>query len=518
MTRLRRLLLSFFILVGAESTAAAETKYDVIIYGATPAGIMGALSAKAHGAAVLLLEPGNFAGGMISGGLGATDIGDPRSIGGSTRNFFERIGKHYGKPLSWSVEPKVARATFEEILREHSVPLIKKWVLKSVRQTSGRIEQITNEQNSSLSGRIFVDASYEGDLMALAGVRYRTGREAEAEFQEPLAGVRKEISSERFKSALSPLDSAGKLLPGINQTPIAPEGSADDGIPAYNYRLCVTKNPDNRRAFTKPADYQAQQFELLRRYLQSKPDIELSGLLNFLDLPGKKYDLNNRGPFSTDLIGGSKKYPNARPAERKQIAVEHERYTKGLLWFLSTDESVPAQVRTDLEQWGLCKDEFTDNDNWPTQLYVREARRMEGAYFMTQKDIRDERTKNDSVGLGSSPIESHHVQRYVAADGSAQNEGYVYTRRDRKDPYEIPYRALLPKKEQCSNLIVPVALSASHIAYSSIRMEPVFMILGESAGTAAALALREKTTVQDLPIELLQSELKQQKQFISFPR
>ena len=486
--------------------------YDLVIYGGTASGVVGAVSAAREGAQVAILEPGRHLGGMLSGGLGYTDRGDSSKIGGLAREVFQRIGSKYGKEIQWNFEPHVAEQVMIELAAEAGVHIYYQHSLEAsgIRKSGSRITGILTHSGQEFIGRAYLDCSYEGDLMAQAGVRYSTGRESREEFGETLAGVRRYGGTHNFQYLLKATDAQGTLYPEISLAPLGAAGQGDDLIQAYNYRICLTRDPANRIPFTPPAQYDPARYQLLPLWLDlvSQTEQRPAALRDFLflgPLPGGKYDVNNIGPFSTDLLGGSQDYPNGSESTREEIRQAHRDYLQGLLYFAATDPSMPPSIRLQMSQLGYAADEFVETGNWPHQLYVRESRRMAGIYVMTQKDLQTEREKEDSVGMGSYTIDSHSVQRYMTLDGYVQNEGEVQYP---VKPYQIPYRALLPKEGEASNLLVPVCLSASHVAYSSLRMEPQYMILGEAAGLAAWMSIQENTSVQDVSVRELQQRLR----------
>ena len=350
--------------------------------------------------------------------------------------------------------------------------------------------------------------------MAQAGVSYTWGREGMSEYGESLAGVRERTPLHQFRAAVSPYDEKGKLLPEIMARSKDAVGAADKRVQAYNFRLCMTKTPDNRVEWPKPAGYKPGRYELLARYLPAfeaelKRPLGINDVMKADILQNGKTDTNNNGAFSTDYIGGSYDYPEASYARRARIRQAHVDYIQGFMYFLATDPRVPAQLSAEMKAWGLCRDEFTDNHNWPYQLYVREARRMVGEYVMSQKDIQTELTKPDVIGMGSYNSDSHNVQRRPTGDGKAvENEGDMQVR---VTPYQIPYRLMLPKRSQATNLLVPVAFSATHVAYSTLRMEPQYMIVGHAAGIAARMAIDGQQPVQDIDTTALSAKLKSQR-------
>jgi hypothetical protein len=513
-----------FLGLSATPAQAELRRADVVVYGATASGAVAAVAAAREGKSVLLLEPGQHVGGMVSGGLGATDTGNRAAIGGYSREFFDRVRTHYVKkygPTSPQVkdcsdgfrfEPHVATRTFRAMLREAKVEPLFGQRLDKVRKKAARIEAITTHKGDEFRAAVFIDASYEGDLMARAGVKYHVGREGRDVYKESLAGVQAHSPSHQWPVKVSGLDARGALLPFIQREKLAAPGTGDRKVQAYNFRLCLTDRKDNQVPFPRPPGYDPKRFELLARYLQKRPGLKVGQLMNPVRVPNGKTDVNNNGPFSTDHIGANWDYPDGDDATRRRIWRDHLHYTQGFLYFLANDPRVPPALQKEMRGWGLARDEFTDTDNWPHQLYVREARRMLGAYVMTQADIKEKHTKDDSVGLGSYNTDSHHVQRVVTADGSVLNEGdfQVGVR-----PYAIPYRSLTPKAAECDNLLVPVCMSASHVAYGTVRMEPVYMILGQASGVAAALAVGGKTSVQGVDVKALQAKLKAQKAVLS---
>ena len=504
-----------------QRVSAAPQSFNLVVYGATAGGVITAVAAAREGLTVALLEPGRHLGGMVSGGLGWTDYGRKEVIGGYSLEFFERVGAKYGRPIEWHFEPRVAEAVFNDLVKEAGVRVFLNHRLREkngVRKSGTRLTELLTENGTSFSARIFADATYEGDLVAQSGVSYTWGREGIKEYNESLAGVRDHTPLHQFRAAISPLDSSGKLLPEITPRSSDPVGAADKRVQAYNFRLCMTKTPENRVAWPKPAGYRAERYELLARYLPAF-EKELGRPLGINDvmkadiLQNGKTDTNNNGAFSTDYIGGSYGYPEGSYAERARVRQAHVDYIQGFLHFLSTDTRVPAALSAEMKEWGLCRDEFVDADHWPYQLYVREARRMVGEYVMSQKDIQIELTKPDAIGMGSYNSDSHNVQRRPTEDGTAvENEGDMQVR---VTPYEIPYRLMLPKRTESTNLLVPVCFSATHVAYSTLRMEPQYMIVGHAAGVAAKMAIDRQQAVQDIDTRALAARLKSQRAVLS---
>jgi hypothetical protein len=525
------LILIFGIMAGilpashADSDAGPEAseRFDIVVYGGTPAGIAAAVAAAREGAIIALVEPGLHLGGMMSSGLCATDKGRGYVIGGLAREFYRRVGRRYGKSLGWNFEPHVAEEAFNEMLREAGVSVFLNERLREgsgVQKVGARVEMLIMESGRTLEADVFIDCTYEGDLMAQAGVSYAVGRESSSQYGESLAGVRPYTKAHNFVYAVPAYNEYGDLLPEISHGSPGEVGSGDEKIQAYNYRVIITNDPSNMLPFPKPENYDPSRYRLLAEWLRVLKNEErgrklrIDDVLSVIPIPGDKADANNNGPFSTDYLGGSWGYPEAGYAERERIQADHRDYTQGLLYFLANDPSVPAELREDIGKWGLPADEFTDNGGWPYQLYIREARRMVGEYVMTQKDIRTDTVKYDSIGMGSYNSDSHNTQRYAAADGTVLNEGDMQVP---VKPYQIPYRALLPKRAEAENLIVPVCLSASHVAYSTLRMEPQFMIMGEAAGVAAAMSAKNGVPVQDVDIDALREKLKKYKAVLENP-
>ncbi|MGB8478927.1 MAG: FAD-dependent oxidoreductase [Acidobacteriaceae bacterium] len=523
MNHLRRVFACLFLcsaLISVQQSQAAshrESSYDVVVYGATASGAMAAIAAAREGMHVVLLEPGAHVGGMLTGGLSATDVGNPNVIGGEALEFFERVGRYYdtqqyGQKVSWRFEPHIGEEILRSMLQDAKVDVRFHERMREkdgVKKPDGRIVSLTTEDGDVWKGKVFIDATYEGDLMAAAGVSFAWGREGVAKYGESLAGVRAETPGHQFKFKLSAYGADGRLLPEISSVPMAPPGTGDHEVQAYNFRLILTQDPANLVPFPEPENYDPHEYQLLANYIHGfqqqygRPP-RLNELTNPVGIPNHKADFNNNGPFSTDYIGKDWTFPNASYAQRKAIWQDHINYTQGFFYFLGHDPQVPAQLRKEVNTWGLAKDEFTDTDHWPFQLYIRESRRIVGEYIMTQKDVQTERSKVDEIGMGSYNIDSHNFERVVTPDGSVQNEGDTEIH---VQPYQIPYGILVPRTQQVSNLLVPVCVSASHVAYSSLRLEPQYMIMGQAAGVAASMAARTETPVQDIGIKMLQEKL-----------
>ena len=529
-------------LAGGMVFAAPTPTYDVVIYGGTAAGVAAAVQAKRMGKTALIVGPDVHLGGLTAGGLGWTDSGNKGVVGGISREFYQRIKKHYDDPKAWRqqrpqdyghyrpgqdamwvFEPHVAERLFETFVKEYDIPVHRdRWLDRQhgVEKQSGRIVAITMLSGETYRGRVFIDATYEGDLMATAGVGYHVGREANRVYGETLNGVQtRNARSHQFTNKVSPYvvagDASSGLLPRVHDDDPGREGQADHRLQAYTYRLCLTNDPGNRVTFIKPEGYDPLQYELLLRDLVAGSRHVFG---KFDPAPNRKTDTNNHGSFSTDNIGMNYDYPEASYERRQAILDEHEQYQRGYYYFLTHDPRVPAEVQQRMRQWGLARDEFSDSNHWPHQIYVREARRMVSDFVMAEPYLRGLKPTPRPVGMGSYNMDSHNVQRYVArdADGKAyvRNEGDIQV--NPGGPYPISYGALVPKKAECENLLVPVAVSSSHIAYGSIRMEPVFMVLGQSAATAAVLAIDGKLAVQDVPYDKLKARLLADGQVLSF--
>jgi hypothetical protein len=539
----RNLLLSVALL----SPALSAATYDVVVYGGTSAGIIAAVQARKLGKTVVVVGPDRHLGGLSAGGLGWTDTGNKAVIGGLARDFYHRVYLHYQRPEAWRwqkrddygnrgqgtpaidgdlrtqwiFEPHVAERIFEDYVREFQIPVHRdEWLdrARGVSKAGGRITAITMLSGRTFAGKMFLDATYEGDLLAAAGADHHVGREANAVYGETWNGNQVGVlhHSHHFGTMnispyVVPGDPTSGLLPRISADPPGVRGEGDQRVQAYCYRLCLSRHPENRIPFAKPAGYDPRQYELLVRIYRAGWTQTFG---KFDEIMNLKTDTNNHGPFSTDNIGCNYDYPEASYARRREILREHETYQKGWLYFIASDPRIPADVQRRMREWGLPRDEFKDNGGWPHQIYVREARRLVGAYVMTEHELLKQRPTPSPVGMGSYTIDSHNVRRYVTAEGFVQNEGDIGV--SAQGPYPIAYGALVPKRGQADNLLVPVCVSSSHIAFGSIRMEPVFMILGQSAATAAALAIDGRLAVQDVPYEALRARLLQDGQVLEY--
>jgi hypothetical protein len=538
---------------------------DVVIYGGTSAGIAAALQTARSGRSVILIEPTNRLGGLTTGGLGQTDIGNKQVIGGIAREFYRNIKKHYADSANWvwqnrseyydggqtrtgknedamwTFEPSAALKVYKDMITNTDIQIIYNKRLKrdgGVSKSDKTIKSIEMESGDTYYAKVFIDASYEGDLMAAAGVLYTVGRESNSQYGESLNGVQANEIGKTLNGAISnngkyhnfidgvdPYivkgDPSSGLLPFISEGGSGIDGQGDKKIQAYCFRMTLTDHPENRIPFKKPANYNELDYELLlRNYEAAQGPIEKmysygDPLVPWINsaMPNRKTDTNNQKGFSTDFIGQNWEYPEASYEERDRIAERHRQYQQGLMWTLAYHPRIPKEVRDKVSQWGTCKDEFAGEDGWPQQLYIREARRMISNYVMTQKNCEKIEIVEDPVGMAAYGMDSHNVKRYVNSRGFVSNEGNVEA--PVKDPFPISYRSIVPKKEECHNLIVPVCLSASHIAFGSIRMEPVFMVLGQSSAIIACLAIQNGYAVQDLEYPMLKKELINQGQILN---
>jgi len=547
-------------LQAAETVQPVEPIRDVVIYGGTSGAVVAAIRAAMLGASVVVVSPDEHLGGLSSGGLGYTDSGNTHAIGGLARDFYRRVWKHYQSPEAWKWEPResfaalgqgvkksdvgdnsmwlfephVAERIFDEWLEEQGVTVIRGALLDremgiemDPRRESAagpRILAITTLAGPAgparrFAGKVFIDATYEGDLMAAAGVKYHVGREANSAYGEEWNGNQVGIlhHGHHWKMAVDPFREPGNpasgLLPLISADPPGIRGEGDARVQAYCFRMCLTDHPDNRLPIARPAGYDPGSYELLARtFAAGWREV----FHKFDAIPNRKTDTNNHGPFSFDHIGANYDYPEASYERRREIIADHQRYQLGLLWFLAHDDRVPADIRTKMQTWGLPKDEYADNGHWSPQLYIREARRMLGDDVLTEHECLGTRPVKKPIGMGSYTLDSHNVRRYLTAQGTVQNEGDIGVKP--KQPYQIGYGSLVPKRTECTNLLVPVCLSASHIAYGSARMEPVFMLLGDAAANAAVLAARSDGPVQDVDYPSLRGLLESQGQVLDLAR
>jgi len=522
-------LVSLFVL-NFSNTGFGNSDYDICIYGATSSGVIAAYTASKMGKSVVLIASDDHIGGLSSGGLGHTDIGNKQVIGGNSRDFYKQLGKVYGEDETWQFEPRAALQVFHDYLAEEEIPVIFNKRIKSVVKEGTQIRSVVlvntyglTFKKKSVSAKVFLDCTYEGDLLALAGISYTIGRESNDVYDETLNGYqlpeyRQMSGYHQFPDGVSPYvvpsDSTSGLLWGISDDEPSQTGAGDKLVQAYNFRICLTDSVENMIPITKPAGYNPKKYELLARLFEAQPnDRAITNYFIWTRMPNRKTDVNNRGAFSTDMIGANHDWAEANFKERKRIFEEHLTYTKGLLYFYVSDKRVPDTLRNFVSQWGYPKDEYVDNEHFTPQLYIREGRRMIGEYVMTEHNCVGTVIVDDPVGMAAYKMDSHNVQRIVV-NGMVKNEGNVEVGEFK--PYPISFRAITPKRTECTNLVVPVSLSSSHIAFGSIRMEPVFMVLGQSAAVVAAHAINEGKAVQEIDYVHLRNTLEQQGQILQY--
>ncbi|HYG23907.1 MAG TPA: FAD-dependent oxidoreductase [Verrucomicrobiae bacterium] len=553
---------------GFAMSSETRRKVDVCVYGGTSGGVIAAVALARLGRSVLLIETTRHLGGMTAGGLGWIDYGRAPTIGGLTKKYFDSVRAYYAalnvRSNGWSVEPHVAERLFEKLVADNHVEVIRETRLNSVGKSRRRIRTITLDKAPvdsrgapsprplerrylTIEASMFIDCSYEGDLLAAAGVTYRTDREGRDEFGEQLGGVclsavfsdRNEGGGAARRSVKHPVrldpyrrpgDPASGLLPLVSKASLGREGRRHAGVQAYNFRLCLTRN--DPIPIAAPSNYDPNRFELVRRYIT---EVERMGdplepgdlyfnfghriprnhprLLKITQLMRGKTDVNNGlCNISMDFAsGGSERYAEGSWAERAKIWHAHEEYQRGYLYFLRTDEGLPEWLRREIAAWGLPKDEFQDTGGWPTQLYIRQARRMASRFVISQPHCENPAKRDDSVGMGSYSLDSHVVQRLVH-QGIVAHEGYFYRRIG--EPYPVPYAAIVPREDECENLLVTFCVSTTHVAFSSVRMEPPFMILSESAALAADQALQDGTSIQRVNLSKLRRRLLDAEQIV----
>ena len=528
MSLFRHVCLCIALLAASQSGVMADNRADVVVYGSTPGGFCAAIAAAREGASVILLEPTDHIGAMNTGGLSHCDSNQMvrETVMGLFDEWHRRVVMDYtdrGLPAPydpatkdqsrWTFEPHVAMRVTKQMLDEAGVTVLTQRYLTSVTKEGPRITSVVTK-NGTFSARVFVDGTYEGDLMA-AGVQWTIGRESRAEYGESRAGKQ----YPKAKMDINGFDANGNLLPLVTTATAGPDDAGDRNVMTYSFRLCLTADPDNRVAIPSPANYDPARFEVMRRALQTGVRVGF----DLYPLPGGKLDGNNSigGQFSLGLVGGANDWHSADEAGRRAIWEAHKQYTLEFIHFLVTDPAVPADIRNSYASLGFCKDEFASHDHFSPALYVRESRRMKGMYVITEKDILEEPEKDDPIAISSFPIDSHDCQRVALRDGGVINEGTIFPVR-RANPkqgfaYHVPYRAILPEPKQCDNLLVPVALSCTHVGISSLRIEGTWMILGQSAGVAAALAAEHGVAVQELPYPQLRERLLAQHQVLELP-
>jgi FAD dependent oxidoreductase len=514
------LLLLLLALLFLSATTKAQSSFDVVVYGGTPGGVVSAVAASRSGAAsVLLIEQTKHVGGLSTSGINTAELEHMLrwTFGGISLEFYERMGKKYGlnEPVFY-FEPHIAEAVFNEMLAEAKVQTRFQLRVDKVAKQGAHIQNLTLSDGSMVRGKVFIDASYEGDLMARAGVKYTWGRESKAEYNEEAAGIR--LDTQRRQAAT--MDAQGNLLPGISArvADLTP-GAGDRKTMNYNFRLSLSNKPGNMVPIPTPTAYDRNRYKLLEGFITGKTSkgekVVLRDILDLYQRRNDRMEVNNKQAaiISIGHFGGQFDYPDADYARREAITEDHKQYTLGLLYFLAHDATVPESLRQEMQSWGLNKSDFADNGHWPYYLYIREARRMRGRYVVTQHDLTTSRRKDDSIGMSSHFIDSHHVQRVAVSPTEFVNEGRIWRA---GYAWQIPYRALTPKAEECDNLLVPVAASLTHVAFCAYRLESVWMIGGHAAGTAAALAIRQKKTVQSVNVRALQHLLSQQRQVLDF--
>ncbi|MFD2584246.1 FAD-dependent oxidoreductase [Pedobacter vanadiisoli] len=513
----RLMVVSLCLLLNVHFAIAQKNdayQVDVCVYGGNAAGVIAAYSAKKMGKTVLLIEPGKNLGGLSSGGLGFTDIGNKYVVTGLSKDFYRRIGSHYGKLEQWVFEPHVAEDIFKSYIMRAKVDVIYGYRLSAVEKAGQSIRTIKVEpsaghaKNKVVNAKVFIDCSYEGDLMAKAGITYTVGREANAQYKETYNGVQL-LDGHQFPDHIDPYrvkgDSSSGLIWGINKGTLMPRGSGDRKVQSYNYRVCLTDDPRNRISITRPKGYDSTRYELLVRLMEKqKNKLSLNDYFIWSEMPNRKTDINNRNGFSTDMIGTNHGYPDGDYASRSKYIEDLTAYTKGLFYFFGHDQRVPIELRNQMLQWGYPKDEYKNNQNWSPQPYIREARRMVSDYVMTENNCTGKAIVTDGIALAAYNMDSHNTDRLVV-DGMVKNEGNVEI--PGILPYPISYKAIVPQQQECTNLIVPVCLSASHIAYGSIRMEPVFMVLSQVAAVAASFSIDQGIGVQQLDYKKINEKL-----------
>lgn len=519
----------FFLTLLMFHCSSKDTDYDVVVYGGTPSGVIAAVAAARNGASVVLIEQTRHVGGLSTSGLNTAEVNHMinQSITGIARDFYTMMGEHYstkyfesfghGKKLNFKpgdpaffFESHVAEEVFNEMLSEEGIEVVFEAYMEDVSKSKNQITSIHLDNGRDLSGEIFIDATYEGDLMARSGMHYTYGRESQEKYNESYAGIRFVDDTLYGRT----VDENGKLLPYFTKNEGLIPGAADQRVMNYNFRPTMTKDPDNFVPVTKPENYDPRQFSLLSDYLSKNPDTRIWDLIGVYRRGNNKFEFNNKqhSTISLGLFGGNVDYPDADYEKREEIYQAHKDYTLGYLYFLGHDQSVPGQLKEDMLSYGFCKDEYQDNNHFPYYLYIREARRLVGDSVFTQHDILENRTKEDAVAIGSHWIDSHHVQRVAISDTSFTNEGRIWHKVT--EPFELPYSIILPKNKECANLLVPVAASTSHVAFCAYRLEPTWMQMGHVAGTAAAMAIKSGKSLHEIAVPDLQQQLKNEKMIL----
>ena len=545
----------------ATTESPAVQTSDLVVYGSSPAAISAAMQAKRMGLSCVIVSPETRIGGLTTGGLGQTDIGNKGAFGGIALEFYRAVATYYRDPKNWiretphdyapdgqcsgtkgadsmwTFEPSAALKILEGWEREYGLDIRRgEWLDREsksgVEVEGGRIKAIKTLSGNEYRGKMFVDATYEGDLMAAAGVSYRVGREANSVYGETISGVERHLAvghqmNAKVSAYVKSGDPSSGLLPGVVPDTPEKDGEGDSRVQAYCFRMCLTDDPANSIPFKKPAGYRELDYEILFRNFEALPPETFQGKqtkqfgrhMPWINsrMPNRKTDTNNRTGVSTDFIGRNWTWPEASYAEREKMLREHLKWQQGLMWSLANHPRVPAEIRKEVSRWGTCKDEFLDGlgDGWQTQLYVREGRRMVGEYVVTEHDVLQARVTVRPIAMAAYGMDSHNCQRYCDKDGYVRNEGNIEDWRAGGKPYPIDFGAILPKKAECGNLLVPVCVSASHMAFGSIRMEPVFFSLGQVAATVAALAVKDGCAVQDVPYPTLRRRLLDDGQVLS---
>jgi hypothetical protein len=539
--------LCLMLLGGCSTADRAQThQADIVVYGDASGGVVAAIAAKQQGKDVLLVSQYGHLGGLTASGLGWTDLGNIKILGGLSREFYHRVYMHYQDDSAWNwqdrdqfpakaqgtssfddevqlasvFEPKVAEKVFDGMVKEAGIEVIfgRLDLDNGVIKSGKRITAIKLEDGTMIEGKMFIDASYEGDLMPGAGVSYVMGREANSEFDEQGNGNTGVAKKNQLRNGIDPYvvkgDPNSGLLPFVNPDLGGQKGEGDHRFQAYCYRMCLTDVPENRVMINKPRDYDEADYEILFRAIEAG---QKWGWFKTSPMPNRKTDSNNTGGISTDYIGGNYgddwNWATLSHFHRMVVARKHRDWQLGLVWTLQNHPRVPEDIRQAYGKWGLPKDEFVDNGHWPYNLYVREARRMRSDFVMTENHCKRMLPVEDPIGMGAYTLDSHNTQR-VVHNGMVKNEGDIQSYLGGK-AYGISYRSIVPKQDECENLLVPWSLSATHIAFGSIRMEPVFMILSESAATAASIAIDEGIAVQDVSYDKLKPVLVERGQVLS---
>lgn len=538
-----RLFTFFLLVVGlAVRPSAAEDSLsaDVCIYGGTSAGVIAAVQAASLGKSVILLEPGRHLGGMSTEGLGSSDIDNHRgfrnspAVGGLAFEFYRRIAAHYGRkaefeamlaegtkrPPLWRFEPHVAERVFDQWTGEVGVKVLKAHRLKEnngVEKNGARLMALHCENGAKVSARVFIDATYEGDLLAAAGVTFSVGREGNARYGETKNGIRTDTTYSQIDRRIDPYvvpgDPASGLIAGVTGDELGEHGAPDESIQGFRFRTVLTKRPENRIPFAPPTGYDPAEFELLRRYLAAGGRLAVPAA----NLPNEKCEPGVWHPLQSNLTGRNHLWNTSTYAEREAMLADSLRWQQALYWFLSSDSSVPAEVRRAWAQWGLCRDEFVDNNGWPRLFYVRNGRRMVSDFVLTEAHVRSVNPEPvvDPIALSWWPPDLHSA-RSIVKDGAVWHEGAVFGGED-WIPFGIAYRSVVPRDVEAENLLTPTCPSSSYVAYGALRLEWTFMAIGQATGVAASMAIDGDTKVQAIPYASLASTLRSAGQVLKAP-